>query len=207
MPPVRTIEPAREVEVTAALARALLADQHPDLADEPIVHVEDGWDNVMFRLGDALALRMPRRHAGGLLIATEQTWLPRIAPGLPLPTPAPLRVGEPGHGYPFRWSVVPWLAGEPSDLAPPDGEQGEVLAGFLAALHRPAPADAPHNPYRGSVMLAERAEAFELRHAEARPCTARSSRRCAKRGTPAWPHPSMRRAAGSTAICTAATCW
>jgi aminoglycoside phosphotransferase (APT) family kinase protein len=163
----RTVEPPREVEVTAELARALLADQHPGLAGLPIVHVEDGWDNVMFRLGDDLALRMPRRRAGGLLILSEQRWLPQIAPGLPLPTPAPVRVGGPGHGYPFRWSVVPWLDGEPSDRAPADADQGEVLAGFLAALHRQAPADAPHNPYRGSVTLADRAETFQLRHAEA----------------------------------------
>ena len=164
---VRTTEPPREVEFSAELARALLADQHPDLAGLPIVHVEDGWDNVMFRLSDDLALRMPRRLAGGALIVVEQTWLPLLAPGLPLPTPTPLRIGEPGHGYPFRWSVVPWLEGAPSDLAPPDADQGEVLAGFLRALHRPAPADAPRNVYRGSVAMAERADAFEQRHAEA----------------------------------------
>ncbi len=165
--PVRTSEPPREVEVSVDLVRALLADQHPDLAALPIVHVEDGWDNAMFRLGEDLALRMPRRAAGGVLIHIEQRWLPPIAPSLPLPTPSPVRMGEPGRGYPFGWSVVPWLDGEPSDLAPPDAEQGEVLAGFLAALHRPAPADAPRNPYRGSVALADRAEAFEQRHAQA----------------------------------------
>ena len=165
--PVRTGEPPREVDVDAELARALLADQHPDLAALPIVHVEDGWDNAMFRLGDDLALRMPRRMAGGLLIDVEQTWLPQIAPRLPLPTPVPLRAGAPGHGYPFRWSVVPWLDGEPSDDAPPDADQGEVLAGFLRALHQPAPADAPRNAYRGSIALADRAPAFEQRHAEA----------------------------------------
>ena len=165
--PVRTTEPPREVEISEALAVALLAEQHPDLADLSIVHVEDGWDNATFRLGDALALRMPKRRASAALIVVEQTWLPLIAPTLPLPTPTALRVGEPGHGYPFRWSVVPWLEGEPSDLAPPDAGQGEVLAAFLKALHRPAPADAPRNAYRGSVALAERAEVFELRRHEA----------------------------------------
>lgn len=165
--PTRTIEPPREVEVSAELAAALLADQHPDLAALPIAHVEDGWDNVMFRLGEALALRMPRRMAGGLLILAEQRWLPQIAPRLPLPTPVPLRIGEPGRGYPFRWSVVPWLEGAPSDLAPPDADQGEALAAFLRALHQPAPEDAPYNAYRGSISLEERAATFEQRRAEA----------------------------------------
>jgi aminoglycoside phosphotransferase (APT) family kinase protein len=155
------------VDVTADLARALLADQHPDLAGLRIDHVEDGWDNVMFRLGDALALRMPRRMASAPLIVTEQRWLPQIAASLPLPTSAPVRTGAPGHGYPFRWNVVPWLEGEASDLAPPDAAQGEVLARFLPALHQPAPADAPHNIYRGSIALADRAETFALRHREA----------------------------------------
>src|SRR5580658_10129468 len=167
VPPLRTAEPPREVEVTVELARALLADQHPDLANLPIRHVEDGWDNVVLRLGDALALRMPRRAAAASLIVTEQTWLPTLAPRLTLPAPAAIRTGAPGRGYPFRWSVVPWLAGEPSDLAPPGADQGEVLAGFLAALHQPAPDDAPANMYRGSITLAERADTFELRLAEA----------------------------------------
>jgi aminoglycoside phosphotransferase (APT) family kinase protein len=157
----RTAEPQPEVEVTPDLARALLRDQHPDLAGLPIAVAENGWDNAMLRLGDALALRLPRRGAAAALILTEQTWLPRLAPGLPLPTPEPVRVGEPGRGYPFRWSVVPWLDGEPSDLAPPGPDQGEALAGFLRALHKPAPDNAPTNPYRGSVRLIDRADAFE----------------------------------------------
>lgn len=165
--PTRMTEPPREVEVSAELAAALLADQHPDLAGLPIVHVEDGWDNVMFRLGDVLALRMPRRKAGGWLIVVEQTWLPLVAPRLPLPTPNPVRTGAPGHGYPFRWSVVPWLGGEPTDRAPPGPDQGEALAAFLAALHQPAPEDAPRNIYRGSVALAERADVFAQRRREA----------------------------------------
>jgi aminoglycoside phosphotransferase (APT) family kinase protein len=162
----RTAEPPSEVEVTPELAWALLRDQHPDLADLPIAHAEDGWDNVMLRLGEDLALRMPRRMAGARLMLTEQAWLPVVAPGLPLPAPIPLRTGLPGRGYPYRWSVVPWFDGTPSDLAPPGPDEGEALAAFLRALHRPAPDNAPTNPYRG-VPLAERAEAFEAQFAEA----------------------------------------
>jgi aminoglycoside phosphotransferase (APT) family kinase protein len=162
----RTAEPPSEVEVTLALARALLGDQHPDLADLPITPAEDGWDNVMLRLGEDLALRLPRRKAGARLILTEQTWLPVVAPGLPLPAPIPLRTGLPGRGYPYHWSVVPWFDGTPCDLAPPGPDEGAALAGFLRALHRPAPDDAPANPFRG-VPLAERAAAFEAQFAEA----------------------------------------
>ena len=42
-------------------------------------------------------------------------------------------------------------------LCEPRADQAERLAAFLCALHRPAPANAPLNPYRG-VPLRERAE-------------------------------------------------
>ena len=163
-PPPRTAEPAADFEVTPELARALLRDQHPDLADLPIELAENGWDNAMLRLGDTLALRMPRRAVAGVLLANEQTWLPVVAAGLPLPAPIPVRIGKPALGYPYPWSVLPWLDGTPSDLAPPADDQGEALAGFLRALHRPAPDDAPTNRFRG-VPLANRAEAFETQFA------------------------------------------
>jgi len=162
--------PPAEHAVDAALARALLAQQHPDLADLPIAHAASGWDNVMFRLGDELALRLPRRAAGAALIATEQRWLPDLARELPLPVPAPLRTGSAGLGYPWPWSVTPWLPGVPAEQAPLRADQAARLGQFLKALHRPAPDDAPFNPYR-SVPLAGRAttEPTMARVAAARP--------------------------------------
>ena len=40
--------------------------------------------------------------------ATEQVdrdarWLPHLAPHLPVAVPEPIAIGEPEHGYPFRW--------------------------------------------------------------------------------------------------------
>ena len=157
--------PAGDVEVTPELARALLADQYADLADLPIRLAENGWDNVMLRLGEELALRMPRRAVAAFLAAKEQRWMPIVAAGLPLPAPIPLRVGKPASGYPYPWSVVPWLEGAPAGVTPPDADQGEPLAAFLAALHRPAPDDAPTNEFRG-VPLAQRAAVFEARVAQ-----------------------------------------
>jgi aminoglycoside phosphotransferase (APT) family kinase protein len=165
-PPARPVEPAADFDVTPELARALLRDQHPDLAELPIELAESGWDNAMLRLGDELALRLPCRAVAAWLVVNEQTWLPRIAAGLPLPAPIPVRNGKPALGYPYPWSVVPWFNGSPSDLAPPGADQGAPLAAFLRALHQPAPDDAPRNAYRG-VPLAERAEVFEARYAEA----------------------------------------
>ena len=149
--------PAAEVTVDADVVRALLRDQHPDLADLELRRVAFGWDNVVFRLGDDLAVRLPRRQQAAALVEHEQRWLPQLAPRLPLPIPAPVRVGRPASGYPWSWSVVEWMDGGEAATAPPDDatEAATVLGGFLRALHRPAPVDAPINPYRG-IPLPER---------------------------------------------------
>lgn len=149
--------PAAEVDIDADLVRALLHDQHPDLADLALRQVAFGWDNVVFRLGDDLAVRVPRRRLAAALVEHEQRWLPVLAPALPLPVPAPVRLGRPAFGYPWSWSVVPWLAGRVAATHPPDDplDAATTLGGFLRSLHRPAPDDAPRNPYRG-VPLAER---------------------------------------------------
>src|SRR5262245_12741960 len=111
--------PAAEVAIDAALVRALLTEQHEDLAGLPLVDVAEGWDNRLFRLGDDLAVRLPRRAASAALIEHEQRWLPELASRLSLPVPVPLRVGRPSGGFPWSWSVVPWLSGESAWTAPP----------------------------------------------------------------------------------------
>jgi aminoglycoside phosphotransferase (APT) family kinase protein len=153
--------PAAEVEVSAVLVRRLLADQHPDLARLPVEFLANGWDNELYRVGDGLVARLPRRALGAEIIKNEQRWLPGLAPRLPLPIPYPERTGVPGCGYPYSWSVVPYLPGVPAAQASSfDAAQvAAAVGGFLGALHVPAPADAPANPFRG-VPLAERAGTF-----------------------------------------------
>jgi aminoglycoside phosphotransferase (APT) family kinase protein len=148
--------PAAELDVSEAIVRHLLIEQHPDLAALPLRLVASGWDNVIFRLGDDMAVRLPRRELSAGLITNEQRWLPTIAPNLPLPVPTPLRVGGPSDRYPWSWSVLAWLKGISAATLEPDEIDHERVAQqlgeFLAALHVPAPADAPINPYRGIAL-------------------------------------------------------
>ena len=90
--------PAAEVEITADLVRRLLAGQHPDLAGLPVRPLASGWDNSLFRLGDELVARLPRRALGASILVNEQRWLPSLASRLPLPVPVPVRTGVPGEG-------------------------------------------------------------------------------------------------------------
>ncbi len=156
--------PAAELAVDAALARRLLVAHHRDLAELPIRLVASGWDNVMFRLGDDLAMRLPRRAVAAPLIVHEQRYLPLLADRLPLRIPAPVRIGIATDEYPWPWSVLPWLEGETADLSLPDNDQSEVLAAFFEALHRPAPTDVARNPYRG-VPLNQRLSEYDRRTA------------------------------------------
>lgn len=157
--------PPAEVEINIGLVRALLADQHGEFAHLPIEHLASGWDNDMFRLGDDMAVRMPRRLVAVELLRNEQRWLPTLAERLPLPVPAPLWRGGPGRGYPWPWSILPWMPGGPADLDPLRADQAPVLAGFLKALHQPPQHPrTPRNPHRG-VPLAERADYLAPRFA------------------------------------------
>jgi aminoglycoside phosphotransferase (APT) family kinase protein len=131
----------------------------PDLADRPLVPGPTGWDNTHWLLGGDLAVRLPRRRVAVGNVANEVTCLPQIAPLLPLAVPTPVHLGAPQDDWPWPWTVIPWFPGERSDLAYPPADAAEhaaTLGGFLAALHVPAPSDAPHNPYR-SIALADRA--------------------------------------------------
>jgi aminoglycoside phosphotransferase (APT) family kinase protein len=159
--------PVAEVEVTETMVRSLLIEQHPDLAGMPLRELDAGWDNTLWRLGDELLVRLPRRLVAAPLTVNEQRWLPELAPRLPLPVPAPVRIGQPSGAYPWRWSVVPWFPGVPGDLAliTDADDAARRLGRFLRALHQPVPPGAPRNPVRGGP-LRERVPAFHDRRAE-----------------------------------------
>jgi aminoglycoside phosphotransferase (APT) family kinase protein len=156
--------PAAEIDVSLGLVRSLLADQQPDLAHLSLEVLANGWDNLMCRLGPELVIRLPRRALAANLLVHEQQWLPLLAPRLPLPIPAPVRLGRPAAGYPWSWSIVPFLPGQVAARQPPAEPRDAAvsLGRFLGALHIPAPPEAPVNTVRG-VPLADRSEAVAAR--------------------------------------------
>jgi aminoglycoside phosphotransferase (APT) family kinase protein len=187
--------PPAEISIEPALVRALLAEQHPDISRLPLIDLGSGWDNRLYRVGEHLVVRLPRRAAAAALIEHEQRWLPELAPRLPLPIPVPLRIGRPGCGFPWSWSVVPWLAGENAAIVPPDDlERAAVdLGAFVRAMHQPAPAEAPGNPVRG-VPLAYRTRAVHDRATQLDGVVDGAAVRALWDGavrTPAWPGPPL----------------
>ncbi|MER5385171.1 aminoglycoside phosphotransferase family protein [Streptomyces sp. NPDC002688] len=153
---------ATGMDIAEDLIRDLLREQHPDLADRPLKLGARGWDNQVWRLGDDLAVRMPwATQSADALLRKEHTWLPILAPRLPLPIPVPQRLGEPSERFPRPWLVTTWVPGEPADRAPATRatDAAVTLAAFLTALHRPAPDRAPAGRDRGGP-LADTEEPF-----------------------------------------------
>jgi aminoglycoside phosphotransferase (APT) family kinase protein len=142
---------AGEIETNVALVRRLLAAQFPQWADlwiDPVVSY--GTDHDIYRLGDSLAVRLPRIGWATAQAAKEAQWLPKLAPHLPLALPVQLAMGHPAEGYPFDWSVCEWLPGENANGTIEDLDQAAVdLAAFVTALRKVDTAGAPPRPPLG----------------------------------------------------------
>jgi aminoglycoside phosphotransferase (APT) family kinase protein len=134
-----------QVAITEPLVRGLLVRQLPQYADLPLAPVaEHGSDHALYQLGDGLLVRMPVYADAAGQAVRDARWLPVLAPHLPVDVPVPVAVGEPDDTYPFAWSVVPWLPGEPPTGANVDPHVlAEDLAGFVRALHAVEPTGGP----------------------------------------------------------------
>ena len=152
---------ADELDIDLSLVARLIARQFPQGADLPLSPVRStGTDHAIYRLGDDMAVRLPRITGAVGDVETEQCWLPRLSPDLPLATPLPLGEGRPGEGYPWPWTVCRWLDSEGAQerRIPEEGQAARDLAHFIAALQRidtarwpsPGPPDSP----RGGPLAA-----------------------------------------------------
>ncbi len=150
---------ADEIPTDELLVRRLLQSQFPEWASLPITRVElMGTDNALFRLGDEMVVRLPRRTHTAAPLEKECRWLPRVGPLLPVAVPVPVAQGAPAHGYPLPWAVYTWLPGERATAERiTDGRLFTAdLAGVLAAMRRIDPVGGPppgeHNFSRGEPL-------------------------------------------------------
>ncbi len=146
---------ADELETDDTLVRRLLAAQFPQWAELRIEALPSGGtDNAIYRLGDELSVRLPRRRDWNVgSLDKEFEWLPKLAPLLPLAVPTPVARGAPGEGYPHEWAIYDWLAGEDAASAPLDLRRAAVdLAELLASLARIDPAGGPPPGGRGGPL-------------------------------------------------------
>lgn len=125
-----------EVAIDQRLVRRLLSTQHPQFANMPLVPVTpQGTDNVVFRLGVDLSVRLPRKQSAVPSLLVEMEWLAQLASSLPLAVPVPVAAGQPDELYPFPWSVCTWVSGNRLGFTELGRDGARSLAEFVVALH------------------------------------------------------------------------
>jgi aminoglycoside phosphotransferase (APT) family kinase protein len=146
---------ADERRIDEPLVRRLLAGQFPKWADLPLRRVEpSGTVNAVFRLGDDLAVRLPRRDGPTEPGSTEIDWLPRLAPLLPVEIPVPVAQGRPSADYPWFFEIHRWVEGASVPVEELDAiRAARDLAALIGALQQVSPVGAPRG--RG-IPLGER---------------------------------------------------
>lgn len=155
------------------LVAQLLREQATPLAGLPLVlSSTEGSSNWVFRLGQELAVRLPRSPDYAQDLETEVSWLPRIAAATTTPTPELVLTGKPSALFPRPWAVVTWLPGErPRDLQAEDQRAlAADLGAFLEELHRVdvdgVPVGPEHWGYRCDEPVTEQVDAWAKEAAE-----------------------------------------
>lgn len=130
-----------QIDLTMDVARRLIEGQFPRWRHLPVHQVpSEGTVNAIFGIGEDLAARFPLRAQEAV---TARAWLEaeaaaarELAACSPIPTPVPVALGEPGHGYPLPWAVQTWLPGRVASLEDPGASAAfaDDLAGFITAL-------------------------------------------------------------------------
>ncbi|MEM9550293.1 MAG: aminoglycoside phosphotransferase family protein [Pseudomonadota bacterium] len=184
-------------ETVAALVKA----QFPQWSRLPVKPVTPGgWDNLSFRLGDDLLVRIPSAPRYAAQVAIEQTWLPRIAPVLPVAIPEPVALGQPTDEIPFAWSVYRWLPGETVlDARPDETALARDLATALRAFWKTETSDGPmpgaRNFHRGGDLGVYQVEVINALSTLPDPCMRdralaiwQEAMSSPCRATPVWVH-------------------
>lgn len=189
--------PPAEVRIDTGLARRLVAGQFPQWAGLPVQAIPDsGRDNVIYRLGADMAVRLPRRLIGADQVSKLHRWLPVLTGRLPLAAPAVVGQGVPGEGYPWPWSITSWLPGKTATESSLDLTAAAIsLADFIVALRAVDPAGGPASQFRHDLASRDRtviSAAEGLEDAPRRDALIRAWHRArtapAWDGTPVWMH-------------------
>jgi aminoglycoside phosphotransferase (APT) family kinase protein len=125
----------------AGLARRLIARAVPDLAGAPVALLATGWDSTVFRVGDDLTFRFPRRAVVLPGLERELCLLPLVAAHLELTLPVPLHVCRGVDGFPWPFVGAPYIPGVELAQSRWTGHAAPAVASAVGAdlnrLHAP----------------------------------------------------------------------
>ena len=131
-----------QLDITVAAVRELVADQFPQWGHLDVTPVEShGTVHALVRVGPEMVARLPLEPSDPITkraqIAAELGAAQRLLAVSPVPTPAPVALGEPGSGYPLPWALQQWLPGHSLLVADPAARStvfATDLAGFIDAV-------------------------------------------------------------------------
>jgi aminoglycoside phosphotransferase (APT) family kinase protein len=130
---------AGQVDIGVPLVRELVAAQFPQWAGLAVEPVEsNGLVNAVYRLGEDLSVRLPRRPSSTDEVRREEAKLTALASFLPVAIPVVEGIGSPTPAFPGEWSVHRWLSGttpSPGALVDPL-RLARDLAAFVHAFRR-----------------------------------------------------------------------
>ncbi len=148
-----------KISINRSIVKDLIEEQFPHFSSLPLELVNSaGTDHVLFRLGKEKVIRLPKFHRVADQGEKEHTWLPRLAPFLPLEIPTPIEKGTPSKDYPLHWSIYSWIEGEmASSRSITDLRSAAIsIAQFINALQKIDPAKGPlsgkQNEFRGFTL-------------------------------------------------------
>jgi aminoglycoside phosphotransferase (APT) family kinase protein len=155
-----------EIPIDAELVRGLVGRAMPAHADAPVRRLaSSGSTNALYRLGDELLVRLPRQPGGSVTISKEATWLPVLAPLLPVSVPEVIAVFEPDRDYPERWSVVRWIEGAHPEVVDPhtavDPRREDLAKNLATVLHALGQAEVPAKAVNDPHLRSYRGEPLE----------------------------------------------
>ncbi len=130
---------APEVVVDERLARELITEQFPEVEARSLRLLGQGWDNTVWLVDEQWVFRFPRRQMVIPGFENEMSYLPILAPLLPLSIPQPTFLGRTTEAFAWPFYGAPFLAGRELAEANLGDEQrtalGRPLGEFLRALH------------------------------------------------------------------------
>lgn len=124
-------------EVSEELVQRLIYSQFPELSAMRIKRIGNGWDNMVYLVGDEYIFRFPRRNVAIDLIKMEGRLLPKLTDYMTIPYPQPLFYGQGNDEYPMPFLGYTYVSGE-FPLGVADEQRtasATALAHFLKKLH------------------------------------------------------------------------
>lgn len=130
---------AADIDVSENLVCTLVSEQFDHLRNLPVRRFAEGWDNVVFTVGDEWLMRLPRRRRAVEGVQREMRCLPFIVAAIPVPVPAPTLQGSASQAYPWPFFGYRKLPGaEACDFRPTREHRfnlAQPIASVLRTLH------------------------------------------------------------------------